>query len=142
MSLVDKLLQIDARKLTELPTGKYEVKRLSEITKTKFELKLSAIHPQRYAEIQRVGVEMNKKGGVKEVKLYEIQSLALVEGVKDPSLKDPELQKHYSAVTPKDLVGKMFLPGEIAEIYAEIQELSGYEADQDEAEEIEEIKNS
>jgi Phage XkdN-like protein. len=139
MSLIDKLLQVDARKLTELPTKKHEVKRLSDVLKTKFDLELSAIPAQRYAEIQKNGVDFSNKGGFKDIKVYDMQTLTLIDGIKEPSLKNPELLKHFGAVTPKELVGKLFLAGEIADIYAEIQELSGYETDKDEADE--EIKN-
>ena len=136
MSLIDKLLQADVRKLTELPTKKYEVKRLSKELKSKFELELQAIPAQRYAEIQRNGVEMSNKGGVKNIKLYDMQTLTLIDGIKEPSLKDKSLLSHFGAVTPKELVGKLFLAGEIADIYNEINELSGYEKDEETDEEI------
>lgn len=139
MSLIDKLLTVDARKLTELPTKKYEVKRLSKAIKGKFELELQAVSPQRYAEIQRNGVEMSKKGGVRDIKLYDMQTLTLINGIKEPSLKDPSLLAHIGAATPKELIGKLFLSGEIADIYNEINELSGYEKDDEQADE--EIKN-
>lgn len=136
MSLIDKLLQADVRKLTELPTKKYEVKRLSKELKSKFELELQAIPAQRYSEIQRNGVEMSAKGGVKDVKIYDMQTLTLIDGIKEPSLKDKSLLAHFGAVTPKELVGKLFLAGEIADIYNEINELSGYEKDEETDEEI------
>ena len=139
MSLIDKLLTVDARKLTELPTKKYEVKRLSKAIKGKFELELQAVSPQRYAEIQRNGVEMSKKGGVRDIKLYDMQTLTLINGIKEPPLKDPALLAHIGAETPKELIGKLFLSGEIADIYNEINELSGYEKDDEQADE--EIKN-
>ncbi|MGL5206021.1 MAG: phage tail assembly chaperone [Acidaminococcaceae bacterium] len=136
MSLIDKLLQADVRKLTELPTKKYEVKRLSKELKSKFELELQAIPAQRYSEIQRNGVEMSAKGGVKNIKLYDMQTLTLIDGIKEPSLKDKSLLAHFNAVTPKELAGKLFLAGEIADIYNEINELSGYEKDEETDEEI------
>lgn len=139
MSLLDKLLQADAKKLTELPTKKHEVKRLSDALKTKFELELSAIPAKRYSEIQKNAVDFGGKGGVKDIKVFEMQSLTLIDGVKEPSLKNPELLKHFGVVTPKELVSKLFLAGEIADIYGEIQKLSGYEDDENEADE--EIKN-
>ena len=139
MSIVDKLLQTDARTLTELPSGKFEIKRLSERLGTKFELTLSAVPSQKYSEIQKAGIELSKKGGVREIKLFDMQALTLLEGVKEPNLKDAKLREHFHAATPKELISKLFLAGEISEIYAKIQELSGYEADDEETEK--EIKN-
>jgi hypothetical protein len=139
MSLIDKLLQADAKKITELPHKKYEVKRLSKALKTDFTLDLSAIGSKRYAEIQKTGVDIGKKGNVKDFDVYSMQMFTLLDGIKEPDLKDKRLLDHFNAATPKELIAKLFLSGEIADIYAEINELSGYEKDEDEADE--EIKN-
>jgi len=139
MSLLDKLLQADAGKLTEKPHKIFEVKRLSAALKTKFELELQAIDAQRYAEIQRMGIDLGKKGNVRDVNIYEMQVFTILDGVKAPNLKNQELLKHFGAATPKELLAKLFLSGEIADVYNEINELSGYEKDDDEADE--EIKN-
>jgi len=139
MSLLDKLLQADVEKLTEKPNKKYEVKRLSEKLKTKFELELIALSPKRYAEIQRLTVELNKKGSFKDINTFEPKILTLLEGIKEPSLKDKKLLDHFNVPTPKELILKLFLSGEIDDIKDEIDILSGYEKDEDEPDE--EIKN-
>ncbi|SET55465.1 Phage XkdN-like tail assembly chaperone protein, TAC [Natronincola peptidivorans] len=46
--------------------------------------------------------------------------------VKEPNLKDVELQKAYGCVEPLDIVEKIFLPGEISSIASEIMKLAGY----------------
>jgi hypothetical protein len=138
-TLIDQLLQADVQKISELPTAKYEVKRLSKLLKTKFEMELTAIPAKRYTEIQQNGIDIGRKGDVKTVKVFDMQVLALIDGIKDPSLKNPELQKHFSAATPKELVPKLFLAGEIADIYGKINELSGYESDTEKTDE--KIKN-
>lgn len=139
MSLLDKLLQADAGKLTEKPHKNFEVKRLSKALKTDFTLELQALNPDRYAEIQRQSVNLSKKGGIKDFDIFDMQVLTILDGVKEPSLKDKKLLDHFNVTTPKELVSKLFLSGEIADIYNEINELSGYEKDDDEADE--EIKN-
>jgi hypothetical protein len=139
MSLIDKLLQVDAKKITELPRKTYEVKRLSGVLKTKFELELSAISSKRYAEIQKIGVDIGKKGNVRDVDIYSMQMFTLLDGIKAPDFRDKRLLEHFNSVTPKELIAKLFLSGEISDIYNEINELSGYEKDEDEADE--EIKN-
>jgi len=139
MSLIDKLLQADAKKITELPHKKYEIKRLSKVLKTDFILDLSAIGSKRYAEIQKNGVDIGKKGNVRDVDIYSMRMLILLDGIKEPDLKDQKLLDHFNAVTPKELIAKLFLSGEIEDVYKEINELSGYEKDEDEADK--EIKN-
>ena len=139
MSLLDKLLQADAGKLTEQPHTKFEIERLSTMLKTKFELDLSAIEPKRYAEIQRMGIDIGKKGNVRDVNVYEMRIMTVLEGIKEPDLKNKDLLKHLNAVTPKELVGKLFLSGEIEDICKKIDGLSGYEKDDDEVDE--ETKN-
>lgn len=139
MSLIDKLLQADAGKLTEKPTEKIEIPRLSKLLKCKFEVEVQALDAHRHAEIQRQGINLGKKGGIKDLNLYDMKVLTLLAGVKDPNLKDPALLSHFSASTPKDLIGKLFLPGEIDDLYSKINELSGYEDDADEIDE--EVKN-
>jgi len=139
MSLIDKLLTTDAGKLTEKPCKTHEIKRLTEKLKVKFELQLEALKPERYAEIQRQSVNINKKGGIKDFNLFDMQVLTLIDGIKEPDMRNKKLLDHFSAVTPKELIAKLFLSGEIADIYNEINILSGYEPDDDEADE--EIKN-
>ncbi|WP_110955755.1 phage tail assembly chaperone [Anaerosinus massiliensis] len=139
MSLIDKLLQTDAKKLTEIPTKKFEIKRLSEKIKEKFEMTLIALTPERYAEIQRMTLEFSKKGGIKDVNMFDPKILTVLDGVKDPNLKDPKMLAHLGAATPKDLVTKLFLSGEIDDIKAEIDELSGYDKEDEEVNE--EVKN-
>lgn len=139
MSLIDKLLQADAIKLTERPTKKYEVKRLSEKLHTKFELELVALDPKRYSEIQRQTVDIGKKGGIKDINMFDPKIMTVIEGVKDPDLKDKKLLDHFNTVTPKELVTKLFLSGEIDNIKGEIDALSGYDKDEEEADN--EIKN-
>ena len=139
MSLIDKLLAADAGKLTEKPSKLYEVKRLSEKLNTKFELRLEALEPQRFSDIQRQSVNLSKKGAIKDFNTFDMQVLTLIDGIKEPSMKDEKLLKHFGAVTPKELVPKLFLAGEIADIYNEINVLSGYEAGDEETDE--EIKN-
>ena len=139
MSLIDKLLQADASKLTEKPSRTVNIERLSKILKTKFDIKLQALDPERYADIQRNAVDITKKGDIKGINLFDMQVLTLVDGIVEPSMKSKELQEHFKAISPKDLINKLFLSGEIAELYKQINELSGYDTDTEDTDE--EIKN-
>lgn len=134
MSLIDKLLQMDKAKLMEMPTREVEMLRLSELTGEPFKVTCKAIDGERYADIQRSAIDLNKKGGLRNINLYEMQVLTVIDGVVEPSLKDERLIGYFGCVTPKELVNKLFLAGEIAELSNIITELSGYDKSEDEEE--------
>lgn len=134
MSLIDKLLQMDKAKLMEMPTREVEMPRLSELTGEPFKVTCKAIDGERYADIQRSAIDLNKKGGLRNINLYEMQVLTVIDGVVEPSLKDERLLGYFGCVTPKELVKKLFLAGEIAELSNVITELSGYDKSEDEEE--------
>lgn len=136
MSLIDKLLQMDSAKLTEMPTREVQMARLTELMGEPFTVKCQAIDGERYADIQRSAVDLNKKGGIKNLNLFDMQVLTVIDGVVEPSMKDSKLLKHFGCVTPKELVKKLFLAGEIAELSNVITELSGYDKTEDDDEEV------
>ena len=134
MSLIDKLLQMDKARLMEMPTKEVEMPRLTEVLGEIFNVRCKAIDGERYADIQRSAIDLNKKGGLRNINLYEMQVLTVIEGVVEPSLKDERLLAYFGCVTPKELVKKLFLAGEIAELSNVITELSGYDKADDEEE--------
>lgn len=134
MSLIDKLLQMDKARLMEMPTKEVEMPRLSGVLGETFNVRCKAIDGERYADIQRSAIDLNKKGGLRNINLYEMQVLTVIDGVVEPSLKDERLLAYFGCVTPKELVKKLFLAGEIAELSNVITELSGYDKADDEEE--------
>ena len=134
MSLIDKLLQMDKSKLMEMPTKEVEFERLTKLLGEPFKIRCKAIDGERYADIQRSAVDLNKKGGLRDINLFEMQVLTVIDGVVEPSLKDKRLLAYFGCATPKELVKKLFLAGEIAELSSVITELSGYDKDEDEEE--------
>ena len=134
MSLIDKLLQMDKAKLMEMPTKEVEMPRLTEMLGETFNVKCKAIDGERYADIQRSAIDLNKKGGLRNINLYEMQVLTVIDGVVEPSMKDQRLLAYFGCATPKELVKKLFLAGEISELSNVITELSGYDKTDDEEE--------
>jgi len=134
MSLVDKLLQLDAAKI-KMPEKEIEMKRLSELLGERVVFRIRAIDGERYADIQRLAIDISNKGNVKDIDMYKLQVLTIIEGVVDPNLKDKRLLEHFNCTTPEELVKKLMLAGEITDLYNEITKLSGYEV------EVEDIKN-
>ncbi|MBM6747924.1 hypothetical protein H5995_01310 [Megamonas rupellensis] len=140
MNIVDKLMTIDAGKILERPTETMEIKRLSNLLGEPFLIKLQAVHPQRYTEIQSMAVDLNKKGHINNVDIYKQNTHMILASLVEPNIKDRKLLEHFKAATPVDLIGKLFLAGEIDEINKKINELSGF--NDEETEKIkDEVKN-
>lgn len=136
MSLIDKLLQMDNKTLTEMPKREVEVPRLTQVLGEPFKVVCQAIDGERYADIQKASIDLNKKGGVRNINLFDMQVLTVIDGVVEPSLKDTKLLQHFNCITPKELVKKLFLAGEIAELSNVVTELSGYDKTEEDEEEI------
>lgn len=102
----------DVRKV--LPEKRVEVKRLSEIAGEPVVFTLRAM---TYNETRQV-----------QDKPREDQALsAVLYGCKDPDFRDKRLlDSEKSIATPLDVIKARLNPGEIDELYIEIQKLSGY----------------
>ncbi|WP_270509150.1 phage tail assembly chaperone [Megamonas funiformis] len=140
MSLVDVLLNTDVNKILQEETQIVEIERLSKTLGQKFEITIKAVPPKRYTEIQNTCLKINYKTKKTETDLYKIQMLTLCDGIKEPNFADENLLKHFNAFTPIDIFEKLFLAGEVNDIYNKIAKLSGYDKDEKEKN-IEEVKN-
>lgn len=141
MNLAEVLMNADKKKITELQTKEYEVKRLSNLLGTPFILTLQEIPPKRVMEInqQAVKVDINKNSGRNiDVDVFTLQMLTLVEGIKS-GLGDRELLKAYGCATVKELYVKIFKANEISDIAEAINSLGSYTGDN--SGDIAEVKN-
>lgn len=132
MNTVDKLLKMDAGKLT-IPEKEVKIK-LKKFDDEEFVFLCKVVDPEKMAEIQENALEL-RKGDVKRIKMYEMKVLTLIEGCPDV-FKNKDVMKHFGAPTPKELIKKLLLSGEIDELYNEINKLGGYEEEDEE-----EVKN-
>ena len=103
-----------------LPTAKYEVKRLSRLVKEPVVLELRGL-PYGKAQDLRV-MERDQDVHI------------LLAGC--PELKDPALKEKFGGATPADTVKAMLMPGEIADLSRAVERLTGYRQNT-----ISEIKN-
>lgn len=137
VNVLDLLLGSDLG-IIKLPTKQIEISRLSEVFGTPFIVTVKALSPEKYEEVQDMAVKVSGKDVDLDVNL--LQTFVVLEGVVDndgkPMLKNKELLTKFKAQTPKELVKKLFLSGEIANIYGEISQLSGFGEDA-----IKEVKN-
>lgn len=134
MSIVDKLLKLDAGKLEEKPEKVIEIPRLTELLGEPFLVRCTNLTGERYAELTAVAV--SKSGKFDYMKAHKANTLIAAEGIVEPDMKNEEIQKHFGCSTPKDLVEKLFNGGEISKIADVITDLSGYGKESDE-----EVKN-
>lgn len=134
--IIDFLMSLDRDKLAEVPTERVRAKRLSEIAGEDVFVTVSALPGDRYAEISTTSV---RNGKLDFSRVYDMQSLMVAEAVKDPDLKNAELQRHFGAATPRDLARILFPGGEIARLADVVTELSGYSGDEGL---VEQVKNS
>lgn len=126
MNMVDRLLKADVvNKLAERPTKKVKMERLSKLFGFDFVITLRAIDPERYADIQKMAVDFTN-GNADNVDIYQMQTQTLLAGIADPDFKSKELMEKFGVTLPADIIRKLFLAGEIANLTAQITELNGY----------------
>lgn len=137
-SIIDLLLAAEDSKF-ERPFKEVEIKRLTEVLGQKFIVRCEAVSVAKYEEIQEQTMKFDDDGKP-DLNINDMQVFTIMEGVIDGEGKrlfsNKELQKKFGAPTPKELVRKLLLSGEISKIYSTISDLSGFKKGS-----VEEIKN-
>lgn len=137
VNVLELLLGADAGEI-KLPKKDVEITRLSENFGAPFILTCKALAPDKFEEVQDMAVSIKGKDADIEVSL--LQLLVVMEGVVDSAdkllFKNKDLMARYKAQTPKELVRKILLSGEIASVYSTISSLSGFGEDA-----VKEVKN-
>lgn len=96
----------------DLPTGRYKVDRLSQAAGREVVFTLRALPYGKVHELERFTQDADVQ--------------ILLSGCVEPDLKDPRLLEKFGGATPADVVKRMLLPGEIADLSAVVERLSGY----------------
>ena len=112
MNLVEKLLKLDAGTI-EIPTKVITVQ--SKKLKQPIEFPCKAVDAEKYAEIQEGALEI-RKGDVRKINMYAMKTLIIIEGCSEV-FKSKEVMDHFSVPTPKELIKKLLLSGEIDDLY-------------------------
>ncbi|KEI18203.1 phage tail assembly chaperone [Clostridium haemolyticum] len=134
MNTVERLLALDMGAI-KAPTKEVKLK-LGKLGGQEFIFQCKAVNNEKMSEIQSEMLDLNKKGELKELKTGDMRANTVIEGCPEV-FKNVELLKHYKLPSFKDLLNLLLLPGEVDELYNVINELNGYEKEDDE----EEIKN-
>lgn len=135
-NVLDLLLGADAGVIS-MPYQDLEINRLSEVFGSPFVVRCRALSQTVYESLQERSV--NIKGKDVDLDTGKLQALTVIEGVEAVAendqgklvsvgslLKNAELAKRFKAPTPRELVSKLFLPGEIAKLYNTISSVSGF----------------
>ena len=96
----------------ELPTGRYKVDRLSALSGHDVVFTVRALPYGKVHDLERFTQDSDVH--------------ILLAGCVEPDLKDPRLMQKFGGATPADTVKRMLLPGEIADLSAAVERLSGY----------------
>lgn len=122
------LLGADRGKLRLVPKKKVEIKRLSEAVGEPVIFTLRALTGDEIQDAQDAALKLSKKGELENMDGCTLQCMTVLYGTLDPDLKSKELLDAYEAATPEILVKEtnFLLPGEVAQLFNAIQELSGY----------------
>ena len=127
LNILDTLLGADVDKI-DLPKKKLEIKRLSEIFGAPFYVTVQAVSANKWEELQDMALKIEGKDVDVDTNLLQI--FVVLECTLDDTgkqiFKNMDLVKHFGCVTPKDLVKKLLLSGEIMSIYTFVSDLSGF----------------
>ena len=108
----------------DLPTARYNVKRLSEAVGENVVFTLRGLP---YGKVQKL----------RESTADDVPVRILLQGCADPDLKDPMRKARFGGATPAETVKAMLLPGEIEDLSRAVERLCGYRRAT-----IEEVKNA
>lgn len=97
-----------------------EIPRLSRLLGGEVKFNCLSLSATEYAEVQEE-MDVDSSGNVSA---NDVQIVTVIKSIGD--FKNKDLQKSFGAVTPKELVNKLLLPGEIAQLSTIILEISGF----------------
>lgn len=136
MNTVEKLLKMDAGKLKT--PEKVITMELRKLGGQEFDFPCKAVDAEYVAELQENSIEF-ADGDIDRIRMYDSKVLTVIEGC--PSVfKSKELRNHFGAATPKDLVSKLLVSGEMDHLKKEIDKLGGYD-DKKRKKDEDEVKN-
>ena len=130
MNVIDKLLKMDAGKI-KLPEKDIVVK-LKKLGNEEFTFPCKALDPELVAELQEDALEFDD-GGLNKIRVYNTKVMTIIEGC-PVVFKNQDILKHFGVLTPKELVKKLLLSGEMDELNNQITALNGYDKKKDESE--------
>ncbi len=100
--------------------------------------KIKAMTNKDFDEIRKKSMEVKKNRRI-EMDMQKFNSAIVINHTVVPDFKDSESIKKTGSLNPEEYMNKVLLAGEIAELVAQIQRLSGFDRDVNDL--VEEAKN-
>lgn len=138
----EQLLNMKEKDILSRLMGTYETPSITVgLDRIGIPLTLKGLSSKEISTIRKECTYSRKVKGNTEEKLdgSEFDAGLIVAATTNFDWKSPEVLEHHKASDGKQLVRKLLLAGEISSITGKIMEVSGYD---NELEEIEEVKNS
>ena len=118
MNIIDILMKIDAGTLeTPKKVHKMYVTKIDQV----LDFEIQAINAEKATEIQQKGIKL-EDGNLTDIDVYKTKVLTIIEGC--PMFKDKSLREHFNCPTPKELINKLLLKGEVDDLVDAINDLS------------------
>ena len=124
LSLAERLMKVDRGDMTAAKKMEIKAPTLSEKLGEEVKITLHSLSGAAYAEFGRMA--QNKKGETDPSRAYDAQAMMIAEAIEGLDVKDPELQRHFGAETPKDLVKILFPGGELVKMANVVGYISGF----------------
>ena len=102
--------------------------------------KIKAMNSDEFEDLRKKSMKVSAgKRRTVELDLKQFNNAIVIGFTLEPNFKDAESIKKIGCMTPEQYLDKVLLPGEIAELSNQIQQLSGFNKDMDEL--VDEAKN-
>lgn len=129
-NIIEQLMKIDVGMLeTPKAIHKMYVKKIGQ----ELEFEIQAVNAEKATEIQQKALKL-ENGNVVDIDVYKTKVLTILEGC--PMFKDKALREHFKAPTPKELINKLLLKGEVDALVDAINDLSDLKKVEEADEEI------
>ena len=128
-SAVEQLLALDASRIKK-PTKTVKLK-LGKFDGLELDFKIEAVDPEIMSELKESMIRYESGTDALRVEgSYNATVMTIIEGC--PSVfRNKEIQDHFKAATPKELVKILLTSGEMDKLKDEIDAISGYAKEKD-----------
>jgi hypothetical protein len=126
---LEMLLSLKPEDIRHRPGKQVYMPRLSELAGAKVCFTIQALTLDEAKEIRESAAKIRFNKAHEREDFYDEEEAALfaiLKGVIDPDLKDRRLLEKLAVPTPKELVKRLLLSGEIASLSEQIMKLSGF----------------
>ena len=103
------------------PNKVTQLRQLVNIRIEVLDFEIQAINAEKATEIQQKAIKI-ENGNVSDIDVYKTKVLTIMEGCQ--MFKDKALREHFKAPTPKELINKLLLKGEVDDLVDAINNLS------------------